>query len=85
MYTLANTINNNMNMNPLLSLKKLINKGVQGVESQQPVSMVKKAGADYKNPFEAAYVGIGIKDGATQTSAAQCGKKAMGMRQICIA
>lgn len=78
-------ISNNMNMNPILGIKGLFKKGVQNVEKQQPVSMIQKAGAEYKNPFATAYEGIGIKDGAIQTSAAQCGKKAMTMRQICIA
>ena len=62
-------------------------QGVKGVSQFQPVSAVKRAGADGGNPFsnDMAYVGLGIKDGAVQTSAAQMGKKAMPMRQIGIA
>ena len=62
-------------------------KGINGVQQFQPVSPVKKAGADGGNPFsmDNAYVGLGIKDGEHQTSAAQMGKKAMPMRQIGIA
>ena len=73
----------NLNNNPFA---KPI-KGVEGVNKFQPVSAVKRAGADGGNPFanETAYVGLGIKDGAIQTSAAQLGKKAMEMRQIGIA
>jgi hypothetical protein len=61
--------------------------GVNGVNSSQPVSKVQRAGADGGNPFSSdnAYVGLGIKDGEVQTSAAQLGKKAMPMRQIGIA
>ena len=62
-------------------------KGINGVNPFQPVSPVKKAGADGGNPFsmDNAYGGLGIKDGEHQTSAAQMGKKAMPMRQIGIA
>lgn len=62
-------------------------KGVNGVNPFQPVSAAKGAGADGGNPFSTntAYVGLGIKDGEHQTSAAQLGKKAMPMRQIGIA
>lgn len=62
-------------------------KCINGVNPFQPVSAVKRAGADGGNPFsmDNAYVGLGIKDGEHQTSAAQMGKKAMPMRQIGIA
>ena len=62
-------------------------KKVQGANPFQPVSRVEKGGADGGNPFanETGYVGLGIKDGEHQTSAAQLGKKAMPMRQIGIA
>ena len=62
-------------------------KGVSGVNPFSPVSAVKRAGADGGNPFanETPYVGLGIKDGEVQTSAAQLGKKAAPMRQIGIA
>ncbi len=72
-----------LNNNPFA---KPIN-GVQGVNKFQPVTAVKRAGADGGNPFanETSYVGLGIKDGAVQTSAPQMGKKAMPMRQIGIA
>jgi len=62
-------------------------QGVKGIGQFQPVSAVKRAGADGGNPFsnDMAYVGLGIKDGAVQTSAAQMGKKAMPMHQIGIA
>lgn len=62
-------------------------KKLQGVNPFQPVSEVKRAGADGGNPFanETAYVGLGIKDGEIQTSAAQLGRKAAPMRQIGIA
>ena len=61
--------------------------GVQGVNKFQPVTAVKRAGADGGNPFanETSYVGLGIKDGAIQTSAPQMGKNAMPMRQIGLA
>ncbi len=62
-------------------------QGVKGVNPFNPVSAVKRAGADGGNPFanETAYVGLGIKDGEVQTSAAQLGKVAAPMRQIGIA
>ncbi|MGN1125240.1 MAG: hypothetical protein ACI4SM_03540 [Candidatus Gastranaerophilaceae bacterium] len=65
----------------------LFAKKIQGVNPFQPVTPVKRAGADGGNPFsnDMSYVGLGIKDGAVQTSAAQLGKKAMPMRQIGIA
>ncbi len=73
-----------LNNNPF-AMKKL--QGVNGVNPFQPVSRVEKGGADGGNPFsnESSYVGLGIKDGEHQTSAAQLGKKAMPMRQIGIA
>lgn len=73
-----------LNNNPFAP-KKL--QGVNGVNPFNPVSAVKRAGADGGNPFanETAYVGLGIKDGEVQTSAAQLGKKAAPMRQIGIA
>lgn len=69
-----------LNNNPFA---KPIN-GVQSVNKFQPIS---KISAGNSNPFakEPAYVGLGIKDGAIQTSAAQLGKPAMEMRQIGIA
>lgn len=73
-----------LNNNPF-AMKKL--QGVSGVNPFQPVSRVERGGADGGNPFgnESSYVGLGIKDGEHQTSAAQLGKKAMPMRQIGIA
>ena len=62
--------------------------GVQGVNQFQPVSPVKKAGADGGNPFnfgDDGKVGLGIKDGATQVSNGQMGKKIGQMRQLGIA
>ena len=72
-------------LNNPFAAKKL--QGINGVNPFQPVSKVENGGADGGNPFanETAYVGLGIKDGEHQTSAAQLGKKAMPMRQIGIA
>ena len=64
-------------------------KGINGVQQFQPVSPVKKAGADGGNPFgnvgDDSRVGLGIKDGAVQTSNGQMGKKIGVMRQLGIA
>ena len=71
--------------NNLFANKKL--QGVNGINPFKPVTGPERGGADGGNPFsnETAYVGLGIKDGAVQTSAPQLGKKAMPMRQIGIA
>lgn len=73
-----------LNNNPFAT-KKL--QGVNGVNPFQPVSKVQRGGADGGNPFAntTSYVGLGIKDGEVQTSAAQLGKQALPMRQIGIA
>lgn len=71
--------------NPLL--KKI--GGLNGIQQGQPVEGAKRAGADGGNPFgqfgDDGHVGLGIKDGAVQTSNGQLGKKIGVMRQLGIA
>ena len=68
-------------------LKKI--NGIKGIQQGQPVEGVKKVGGEGGNPFaqfgDDGQVGLGIKDGATQTSNGQMGKKKAVMHQIGIA
>ena len=68
-------------------LKKL--GGIKGIQQGQPVKGIEKAGAGNANPFgqfgDDNHVGLGIKDGATQTSNGQLGKKKAVMHQLGIA
>ncbi len=68
-------------------LKKI--NGINGIQQGKPVEGVKKTGADGGNPFgqfgDDGHVGLGIKDGATQTSNGQLGKKKGIMHQLGIA
>ncbi len=68
-------------------LKKI--NGINGIQQGKPVEGVKKTGANGVNPFgqfgDDGHVGLGIKDGATQTSNGQLGKKKGIMHQLGIA
>ena len=65
--------------------------GINGIQKGQPAEGIKKtgAGAHGGNPFgqfgDDGHVGLGIKDGAIQTSNGQMGKKIGVMRQLGIA
>ena len=64
-------------------------KRIQGMNSLHQITPNFRVGNDESNPFSkdliSSYVGIGIKDGAIQTSAAQLGKMPMQMKQVAIA
>lgn len=70
-------------------MKKI--NGINPIQKGQPAEGVKKAGpsAAGTNPFaqfgDDGHVGLGIKDGAIQTSNGQMGKKIGVMRQLGIA
>lgn len=60
---------------------------VQGRNPFSPVAPIQQVGPKTTNPFSdgSSYAGIGIKDGAVQTSNGQLGKSRAQMRQLAIA